>query len=127
MKLPERYSNIKIDTYIIMPNHVHMIVSIPSDGQEWQQENNQEQEQRQEQSPCPTNIKNPTIGDIICTLKSLTTKQSNKEDNMPGRKIWQARFHDRIIRNDAEYQKIWQYIDANPTLWAEDCYYSKSI
>ncbi len=48
-----RYPNIIISNYVIMPNHMHMIIEI----------------ERQEQSPCPT------IGDIICTLKSITTKK----------------------------------------------------
>ena len=74
---------------------------------------------RQEQSPCPT------IGDIICAFKSITTKMCNKKDNNTnGRKIWQFRFHDHIIRNEAEYQKIWEYIDTNPLKWQNDCYYS---
>jgi len=41
-----------------------------------------------------------------------------------GRKIWQTSFYDRIIRDEAEYQRIWQYIDENPAQWAEDEYYS---
>lgn len=101
----ERIQNrfhIMIDKYVIMPNHVHMIIVI---GQE-----------RAEQSPAPT------VGDIICAFKSITTKTANKYENQPGRKIWQRSYHDHIIRNEQEYQKIWNYIDANPMKWDEDCY-----
>jgi len=103
-QLPIRYTNIKIDNYVVMPNHIHLILSIVAE--------------RQEQSPCPT------IGDIICALKSITTKRANNEDLVSGRKIWQFRFHDHIIRDELEYQKIWQYINENPAKWADDCYYS---
>jgi putative transposase len=102
-ELKNRFANIKISKYIIMPNHIHMIISI-SEG-------------RQEQSPCPK------IGDIVCMLKSRTTKLSNQRDNMQGRKIWQYRYHDHIIRNESEYQRIWNYIDTNPQKWNEDYYY----
>ncbi len=96
-----RYPSIIISNFIIMPNHIHMIIEI----------------QRQEQSPCPT------IGDIICTFKSITTKKSNLFDNVKGRKIWQSRYYDHIIRNENEYQKIWNYIHNNPLSWEQDSLY----
>lgn len=98
-----RYSNIKIDNYIIMPNHVHLIITI--------------NQIRQEQSPCPT------LFDIICTLKSITTKRANKTDNLSGRKIWQPRFHDHIIRCQDDYEKIWNYVEHNIAKWKTDKYY----
>lgn len=96
-------SNINVDKYVIMPNHIHMIITI----------------QRVEQSPTPT------IADIICAFKSITTKSANKSNSIPGRQIWQRSYHDHIIRNEQEYQRIWQYIDTNPLIWEKDCYYSK--
>ena len=106
--LTERYPNIAFDNFVVMPNHIHAIISI-----------NLDLEARQEQSPCPT------IGDIICAYKSITTKLCNKNDNITGRKIWHFRFHDHIIRNQYEYQRIWQYINENPAKWAEDRYYTE--
>ena len=114
--LPARYPNIAIYKHVIMPNHIHMIIAI----------NRTQQERRQEQSPCPTNTTpNPTvaIGDIVCALKSITTKRANQYDDIKGRKIWQTRYHDHIIRGEEEYLKIWQYVDENPAQWAEDRYY----
>jgi len=58
----------------------------------------------------------PTISRIIKQFKGSITKQI-------GFSIWQKSFHDRIIRSEIEYQKIWQYIDQNPTRWTEDKYY----
>lgn len=100
--LEKRYDCIKIDNYIVMPNHIHMIISI----------------ERQEQSPCPT------IGDIICTLKSITTKKSNVMDNAKGRKIWQTSYYDHIIRNQKEYEDVWSYIEYNVAKWNEDKYFT---
>jgi len=87
--LSQRYPHITFDNFVVMPNHIHAIISI-----------NWDSEARQEQSPCPT------IGDIICAYKSITTKLCNKNDNIIGRKIWHFRFHDHIIRNEAEYYNI---------------------
>ena len=45
-------------------------------------------------------------------------------DKTPGRKLWQRSYYDHVIRNEADYLRIWQYIDENPAKWAEDEYYS---
>ena len=39
-----------------------------------------------------------------------------------GENIWQRSYHDHVIRNEADYLRVWQYIDTNPVLWDEDCY-----
>ena len=92
------YEHIRIDKYVIMPNHVHMIIVItPGEG-------------RTEFAP--------TISRIIKQFKGSVTKQI-------GFSIWQKGFHDHIIRNEADYQRVWQYIDENPIKWTEDCYYTK--
>ena len=56
------------------------------------------------------------IPQIIQSLKSMTTKHF-------GFNLWQRSYHDHIIRTDAEYIKIWHYIDENPERWMDDCYY----
>ena len=110
LQLEKRYQLMKINKYIIMPNHIHVIVVLDNDRL-------QNLYELQEQSPCPT------IGDIICAFKSITTKQCNKSDNIIERKIWQPRFHDHIIRNDEEYKILWEYIDTNPLKWELDKYF----
>ena len=44
----------------------------------------------------------------------------------PDIKIWQRSFHDHIIRNQLEYEKIWQYIQFNWQKWEQDCFYPKN-
>ena len=90
-------SNIQIPNYVIMPNHVHMIVMLLAEAGD------------RGRSP---------LQHIVRNLKSYITKQI-------GDSIWQKSFHDRIIRDEEEYQRIAQYIDENPARWAEDEYYEK--
>ncbi|MFI3312512.1 MAG: hypothetical protein R3Y62_01360 [Eubacteriales bacterium] len=71
----------------------------------------------QEQSPCPT------VGAVICALKSLSTKRTNALDGTPGRKIWHPRYYDCVVRNDQAYNEIWQYIDTNPSTWNKDRFF----
>ncbi len=103
LDLENRYKNIKIDKYVIMPNHIHAIILVEN--------------KTAGASPCPT------LSDIICAFKSMVTRKSHILN--PKQKIWQTSFHDHIIRGERDYQKIWQYIDSNAQKWEQDCFYIK--
>jgi hypothetical protein len=47
-----------------------------------------------------------------------------RSDIMARNEIWQKRYHDRIIRDEEEYSRIWKYIDENPLNWDRDEYYT---
>lgn len=92
--LETRYPCVKIDKYVIMPNHIHIILILDN--------------QTAGASP------RPTVSDIICTYKSLTTRLCNKKFNTSGRKLFQVSFYDEIIENENHYLENWQYIENNP-------------
>ena len=100
--LKKRYTMIKIDNYVIMPNHIHLLISLNAAGA----------------SPCPT------LSDIICAFKSLTTIECRKQ-GLQSTPLFQSSFHDHIIRDDADYLKIWNYIDTNIAKWEDDELYTK--
>lgn len=92
-KLNTVYENIKVDKYQIMPNHIHLIIFIYED------------------SNGRTQFA-PTISRIIQQFKGSITKQIEFS-------IWQKSFYDRIIRNEKEYQEVWNYIHNNPLKYLE--------
>jgi REP element-mobilizing transposase RayT len=92
------YRSIKVDKYVIMPNHVHMILCIKTDS--------------------GSTMCSPTISRIIKHCKEYVTKEC-------GYSIWQRAYHDHIIRSEADYRRIWQYIDENPERWEEDIYFAE--
>jgi putative transposase len=92
------YKNVSIDKYVIMPNHIHLIIVL------------------QDESGWRPKVA-PTISRIVKQFKGTISKKI-------GSGIWQKSFHDHIIRNYDEYKKIWQYIDENQLKWQEDCYYN---
>lgn len=94
-ELEKRYDYIKIDKYVIMPTHIHFIIALSS-------------EKSAGASP------RPTLSDIVCSYKSLVTRICNRHENISGRKIFQTSFYEEIIRNEAHYLEVWQYIDSNP-------------
>ncbi len=97
--LEERYPYVKIDKYVIMPTHIHAIIVL---------------EETAGASP------RPTLMDVICAYKSLTTKELNQTFNTPGRKIFQTSFYETVLRNEKAYQECWKYIDGNPGKWLEN-------
>ena len=102
LNLKIRYQNIKIDKYVIMPNHIHAIIII--------------QNNTAGASPCPT------LSDIICTFTSVVTRRCHNINLTL--KIWQTSFYDHIIRGENDYQKIKNYIETNPQKWELDCFYT---
>ena len=93
----DNYDGVSISKYVIMPNHIHLIVELlESDG--------------------TGGRGNPPLQNVIGQLKSYTT-------NKYGKNLWQRSFHDHIIRNKEDYNKIWEYIDTNPLKWELDCFY----
>ena len=91
---------IEIKKYIIMPNHVHMIVTLDAVGDG-----------------------TPTLQSLVGRIKSYTTKRWNELCGTEHLSFWQRSFHEHIIRNESEHQEIWQYINDNPEKWAEDDYF----
>lgn len=110
LKSFEMRSELHCHTWIIMPNHIHAVLEIKT---------------MHEKQPV---IENPgiamrpprSVSSFVAGFKSAATKRANLYRNTPGAALWQARFHDHIIRDDAAYQKIRDYIQNNPRYWRDD-------
>ncbi|MBQ2696142.1 MAG: transposase [Clostridia bacterium] len=91
----EHYVGVNIDKYVIMPNHVHLIVALDNSRGHG----------------------NPPLQKVIGQLKSYIAHKF-------GVCLWQRSFHDHMIRGEQDYLKIWNYIDTNAIKWEQDCFYS---
>ena len=98
---------ISVDNYVIMPNHIHMIIVIQ------RSETSSVGESGAMRTSRPTSASIPSL---MRSFKTMVTREV-------GFSLWQKSYHDHIIRNEEEYQCIWQYIDENPANWVEDEYY----
>ena len=65
----------------------------------------------------------PSLFDVVRVLKSLTTRLARPL--LGESPLWQRSYHEHVIRNEADYRQIWEYIDTNPAKWAEDRYYGE--
>jgi hypothetical protein len=59
----------------------------------------------------------PTISSFVAGFKSAATKRINEYRNTPKTPVWQKLFHDRIIRDANEYNRIFNYIKNNIEKW----------
>ena len=104
--IPSHYPSVSVEKYVVMPNHVHILLMISSaaDG-------------RLIAAPTSTvGSKTPSISQVVGHMKRSVSKTL-------GVPLWQKSFHDHIIRNEDDYRAIWNYIDTNPFRWTEDCFY----
>lgn len=91
------YKNVHIINYVIMPNHIHILLFIDN----------------------PTGGGGtPPLPNIIGAIKSYTDSHYNG-------KLWQRSFFDHIIRDQADYENVYNYIDSNPSKWESDELYIK--
>ncbi len=100
-KISEKFKDVFIDNYVIMPNHVHLLLSIINDG-------------RADPSP--------TIVSVVGWLKYSISKEICQIDE--SEKVFQRSFHDHIVRNRHDYDEIYKYICENPMHWQLDKFYS---
>ena len=104
VNMSDFYENIKIDEFVVMPNHIHMLIQILETGNS--------------NGPSRTSVPtNSLIAQFVSTFKRFCNKEY-------GKNIWQSRSNDHIIRGEKDYQKICEYIDTNVIRWKEDCFYN---
>jgi REP element-mobilizing transposase RayT len=122
-EIPDHYPGIELDVMQIMPNHLHGIIVIREVGTDPRVCPNPGIENGQTQGFVPTGcLSLPTV---IKHFKTLTTKRYIDGVRINGwysfsGKLWQRSYHDRIIRDEQELNKIRTYIRNNPVDWESD-------
>lgn len=83
---------VSVDKYCIMPDHIHLLLQIESgiDGRM---------------------LSAPTLSSVIGSMKRWVSRQA-------GRPVWQKSFYDHGIRNQSDYDSVWEYIENNPLKYA---------
>lgn len=94
----KHYQDVYVEKYVIMPNHIHLLLMIDV--------------------PHGRPLVAPTVARVIKQMKGYATKQV-------GERIFQKSYHDHIIRGQADFDMIWNYIDTNPIRWEQDCFYTE--
>jgi REP element-mobilizing transposase RayT len=106
--IPNHFPNVDLGTYVIMPNHVHGIIVVND-------------QVGATQCVAPTPPRGPqrrSIWAIVGSYKSSVSYRINKQFNVTN--IWQRNYHEHIIRDDDEHNRIHLYIESNPANWMND-------
>jgi REP-associated tyrosine transposase len=110
VKLGDRFDNVVIDEYVVMPNHLHGVIILTDVGS----------------SQTGAHAGAPLQG-VLQWFKTMTTNEyirgvkQNVWEPFPG-KLWQRSYYDHIIRNDEKLNRARKYIMGNPIRWSEDEY-----
>ena len=105
-KVSEHYPYATVPLFVVMPNHVHAIVSINQETECAVQETDRE-----------------TLAIVVGGIKRSVSSFAREHEIAFG---WQSRYYDRIIRNRREGNNIANYIENNVARWDSDEYYSKT-
>ena len=135
-RIPQHFPTVQLGGQVIMPNHMHGIIAwgIP-ETKDPQPIVGARSPRLMPQTPTvgarsprpPENtstrrgeVPSPALGKIMAYFKYQSTKHINQYHNTPGTRIWQRNYHDHIIRDDPDLQRLRQYIQDNPMKWELD-------
>ncbi|HOZ38151.1 MAG TPA: hypothetical protein PLH64_05305 [Anaerolineaceae bacterium] len=120
-QIPEHYPGINVELFVVMPNHIHalLIISEVVAGPRACQSNDGKL-----RGVDPTK-KQLSLSEIVHRIKSLTTHEymigvRDKGWSQFEKRLWQRNYYEHVIRNERDYQAIYEYILANPMNWEKD-------
>jgi len=104
--LPNHYTNIELDEFCIMPNHVHGIIMLTNVGNPT--------------ADAAIQTNNIPLSEVIRAFKSFSARRINVARQTQGIPVWQRNYYEHIIRDQQEYLAIQAYIIQNPRNWEYD-------
>ncbi len=101
-QLSDFYENLSVESYVIMPNHMHILLQV---------------KEGPSGTPVPT-LQGSTVSQFVSTFKRFCNREY-------GTNIWQRGSYDHIIRDQADFDQHMKYIYENPFGWLKDEYYTE--
>ncbi|MGL4621895.1 transposase [Chroococcidiopsis sp.] len=130
MNLPQYHSNLYLETFVFMPNHLHGILILHGDrfARAGFDQTSATTTEILSAKPAPTEIpgvkstwennqnhaKYHALPEIIRGFKTFSARQINKIRRVSNIPVWQRNYYEHIIRNEESLERIRQYIDNNP-------------
>ena len=107
--------HVRLDAFVVMPNHVHGIIVLQADDQEGTA--------RRAPTGATARFGEALAGSlatVVGAFKSAASRRINQMRGTPGMPVWQRNYYEHVIRSEKELNRIRQYIADNPTRWALD-------
>lgn len=115
--LQEKFNNVVLDEFVVMPNHFHGIIFLVGAIHELPYRSTNEKARAVREPPLQNTIherRNMIIPKMIGYFKMNSAKNINEYFKTPGKQVWQRNYYEHIIRNENELQRIREYIIENP-------------
>jgi len=142
-ELKNRFNNIELYGFIVMPNHIHGIIEMIEENEIC----TKDKIRNKENHFSKISPKSNSLSLLIRSYKSCVSKKCrgviynaqnkikqtdrnsiyNTQIFLNGQFQWQRNYYDNIIRNEKTYLKVSEYIKDNPLKWAIDKYYNKTF
>ena len=136
-EMPAHYPGVELDTFIVMPNHLHGIVVLVGAALRGRPDLEERGRERpgQAQGPAPTGVSavgdsgvahaGMSLGDVVHRFKTMTTKRYADGVKRSGwrafrGRLWQRNYYDHIVRNERDLDRVREYIANNPAQWEFD-------
>ncbi len=123
MKSAEVRSEIVCGEFVVMPNHLHGIVHIVGAyGNTPMSRDEKKMANSKDRAYCHTPLRSPSrnIGAMVRGFKGAAGRRINEIRNTPGAPVWERNYYEHVIRDDADYNRIAEYVTNNPLRWMED-------
>jgi putative transposase len=114
-EIPSHFANVEVPVHAIMPNHLHSILVLRERARHAVPLRAQSRRAEVFGEPVAGSI--PTI---VRSFKAAVTKKARVILGWPLFEVWQRNYFERVIRNEDEFRKTWQYICENPARWDFD-------
>ena len=121
-ELPDHY-DVALDAFMVMPNHVHGVIVIedePTAADAGAAADADVGAGFKPAFPTAANAKRHGVPEIIRAFKTFSARRINDVRGTPGAPVWQRGFYDRVLRSEAELNRVRTYIEDNPRKWSED-------
>jgi len=115
IEIPRHFTRVKIESYAVMPNHVHGILTVHLKLPNANRSGGTMEAAEAFGKPTAGSL--PTI---IRSFKAATSKRARESGLVSGEPIWQKGYYEHAVRNTKEYVEITNYILLNPARWADD-------
>ena len=137
-EIPQYYAGVTVDTFVIMPNHIHGIIVLTGQNPT----ENLPPAPAADPRVCPVGLRQTrgsaatvssgmtvssgnagiSLSTVVQRYKSLTTRryiEGVNELEWPAfrKRLWQRNYYERIIRNEIALERIRRYIEENPAQW----------
>jgi len=123
--IPDHHPQVELDAFVVMPNHIHGIIVVGTPRAASGDENDGRWADRARQTDRARPVPTESLGTIIGAYKSAVTRTINEVMGLTAPIVWQKRYHDHIIRNEQDLNRIRAYIADNPARWMDDTLFTE--